>query len=194
MAESLDQKLALADVYAAALFDIAREHNAIASTREELQGLVSVEKSDPAFGAFMSSPAQDTELRERGLEKILRGKVSDHVLNALLVMNRNGRSGLTEALLNAYDQRARAHAGEVEVVVTSAVTLDDAERSRVSDTAATLSGRKPVIEWRVDESLLGGLILQIGDVRYDNSARSQIEACRDRLMGRSERPLEVVEK
>lgn len=193
MAESLDQKLALADVYAAALFEIAREQNAIASTREELQALVTLERSDPMFGAFMTSPAQDADRRELGLEKMLRGKVSDHVLNVLLVMNRNGRYGLTEALLQAFDQRARDHAGEVEVVVTSAVTLDDQQRKQVEETASALSGRKPVTEWRVDESLLGGLVVQIGDLRYDNSARSQIEACRERLLDRSERPLEAVE-
>lgn len=74
MAESLDQKLALADVYAAALFEIAREQNAIASTREELQALVTLERSDPMFGAFMTSPAQDADRRGSGSRKCCAAK------------------------------------------------------------------------------------------------------------------------
>lgn len=191
MAESLDKQLEVADVYARALFSLAQERGRIEEIRSELDELIKLEELTPAFGQFMHSAALDDDVREAGLEKMLRGKLSDEVLNTLLVMNRHGRNGLVAALVQRFAEHQTAAAGLINGRVVTAVELPEAERGEVERVAAALSGRQPVLKFDVNPEILGGLILQIGDLRYDNSVRSQLEAARAKLLERSERGLQV---
>ncbi len=191
MAEALDKQIAIADVYAEALFALAQESQQIADVRHELDELRELEASSPDFAAFMSSSALDDDHREAGLERMFRGRLSDVVLNTLLVMNANGRNALLRGLHRAFVLRQEQAAGQVEAVATTAVELSDEEKKQVADTAAAVSGRKPLVEFKVDPAVLGGLILQIGDVRYDTSLRSRLAAARAGLLERGERGLAV---
>jgi F-type H+-transporting ATPase subunit delta len=122
---------------------------------------------------------------------MFRGRLSDLLLNTLLVMNDHGRVGMLSGLLRTFSVRQLQAAGQIEVVATSATELDDAARRQVASTAAEVSGKQPIIDWIVDPSLIGGLVLQIGDWRYDNSVRRQLRAAQRKLLQRSERGLEV---
>lgn len=193
MADSFDKQLDVADVYAEALFGLAREEGRIDEVRAELDELaIAVEKlEDPLVREFFMSPALDNAVRDALLEKTLRGKLSDLTLNTLLVMNANGRHGLLPALHRCYVLRQEEAAGQVEATATTAFELDAAQKHTVVETAARLSGKTPLVEFRVDPDLLGGLVLQIGDLRYDNSIRSQLREARRRMLERSERGLQV---
>jgi F-type H+-transporting ATPase subunit delta len=191
MADTFDKQIEIADVYADALFSLAQEKGTINAVRAELEELAKVVELDPSFRAFMTSAALDDDHRAAALERIFRGKLSDEVLNTMLVMNRHGRNGLLEALIHGFVYRLNRAAGQVEVSVVSAVELDDASKTDVTRTAAELSGNKPVMSYKVDPDIIGGLIVQIGDVRYDNSVRSQLFQVRRRLLERSERGLPV---
>lgn len=192
MSEALDKQIEVADVYADALFSLAEEQAQTATVRAELEELVKVLETDAPFGAFMSSAALSSDHRAAGLERMLRGKLSDITLDTLQVMNGHGRSELLKALLVAFRRRQRDAAGQVDVGVTSAVELDGAQKQEIEKTAADLTGKKPLLKFDVDESLIGGLIVQIGDVRYDNSVRRKLRVLRDRLLDRSARGLPVL--
>ena len=191
MPDSIDQLQAVADVYAAALFSVATESGTVASVCEELEEIVRLQNTDKDFATFMAAGSIDCDRRAASLEKLLRGRLSDAVLNTLLIMNRNGRSALVEYVLRRFVIRQQTAAGEVEVRATSAVELDEQQRNKVTERAAGLSGRTPIMEWAVDPKIIGGLVLQIGDLRYDNSVRQQLAAVRSSLFERSQRGLNI---
>jgi len=191
MPETLDRQLEVAVPYAAALFELARDNRRTETCRAELEELARLHASDPDFAALLASPAIDADRRAASLERIFRGRISDEVLNTLLVMNRHGRAHLLPALARAFviqDEQAR---NQVETCVISAVELDDEQRRSVQYTAQTISGKMPVVEYRVDPDLIGGLVMQVGDMRYDNSLRRQLHAMRAALHARAESGLEV---
>ncbi len=191
MADKLDPQQAVASVYADSLFELARAAGQVDDVRSELEELVRLVELQPSFGDFLASSAIQAERRADGLEKMFRGKLSDLVLNTLLVMNRNGRTGAVAGLLRSFVLAQEEAAGEVEVTATSAVELDEAQRERVASMAAELSGRKPVVEYTVDPAILGGLVLQIGDLRFDHSVRRQLEQAQLQLAERGRRGLAV---
>ena len=191
MPDSIDQLQAVADVYAAALFAVATESDVVRSVRDELEEFVRLQTTDADFAEFMAVGSIDSERRAASLETLFRGRLSDAVLNMLLVMNRNGRSGLVEHVLRRFVVRQENAAGEVKVTATSAVELDEPQRNEVTERAAGLSGRTPIMEWVVDAELIGGLVLQIGDLRFDNSVRRQLAAVRSSLFERSQRGLGI---
>ncbi|MBL8879662.1 MAG: ATP synthase F1 subunit delta [Phycisphaerales bacterium] len=191
MAVSLDSLMEFAGVYATALFDLARERGNIDTVRGELDELVKLADQTPEFDAFLNSDALDDDHRAAGLERMFRGKLSDEVLNTLQVLNRNGRNGLLRALARCFALQQQEAAGQVEVFATTAVELSDDEKSSVTKVAADKTGKWPIMHFRVNPDILGGLILQVGDIRYDNSVRSQLNEARERLAIRSEVGLPV---
>lgn len=191
MPDSLNQQQNVAAVYAGALYDLARQSGQEQQVQLELDELARLFRMDAGFRQFLSSRSLHSEQRRNGLERMLRGRLSDFTLNTLLVMNEKDRGDLVEALCEAYATCMRDALGEIEGTVHSAVPLDQAQRQEVERTAAELSGRKPVLRFEVDAGIIGGLILQIGDIRYDYSLRHQLQVAHERLTLRAERGLRV---
>jgi len=191
MAEAFEQALELADVYAAALFALAQEANRVAEVRGELEELVRLEQTEPALATFLRSAAIQVDQRQASLERMFRGRLSDIVLDTLHVMNRHGRAGLLAPLLRCYVLREEHARGQVEVVARSAVELDAAHRAALERWVAEVSLRKPLMEYVVDPELIGGLVVQVGDYRFDHSVRRHLRVARARLLERSDRGLGI---
>jgi F-type H+-transporting ATPase subunit delta len=181
----------IAKVYADALFDLAQQADAVDEVCAQLQELVNLQEQDPQLAAFLNSLMVDHEQRERSLEHMFRGRLNDSLLSTLQVMNQHGRAGLLPQLLRAFVLRIEDARGEIEVTAISAVNLTDVEQAYVKTLAANLSGKQPLIEYRVDPDIVGGLVLEMGGYRYDDSIRHQLAAARDKLLARSSRGLGI---
>jgi len=100
------------------------------------------------------------------------------VKNLLEVMSENGRLGMLDGVVSAFEKIMRAHKGEVDVVVTSAQPLDARVLSRLEQSIAKSSllsrGQKVKMENKVNDNILGGLIVEIGDRTIDLSVQSRV--------------------
>lgn len=184
---------AVADVYAGALFALARDANAIDEVQAELAALTDLMASDAEIDGFFRAESLDPEARRASLEKLFRGKLRDEVLNTLQVLNDHSRLMLLPLLRRAFELRVEDARGQIEVQVQTAVTLDAQQRQQVEEVAAALSGRKPLVTYAVEPELVGGLILQIGDQRYDNSLRRHLAVAQAQLRERGTRGLGIGE-
>lgn len=185
MAESMDERLELADVYASALYALAAEKQVVDDIRAELEALQKMATDEPGLATFLESNAVDDDDRRASLERMFRGRLSDILLNALQVMNEHGRAGLLNELVRAFVLRQQRAANQLEVVATSAVELSAEQQDAVRQMAAELSGKEPLMTFAVDEKVVGGLVLQIGDYRFDNSVRRQLVQARTHLQRRA---------
>lgn len=191
MPESFEKLLAVAEVYAKALYELAAQAGRVEPIRAELALLAGLCQREPEFAAFMASGAVDDDRRAESLERMFRGRLCDEVVNTLQVMNRHGRAGLLRELHRCFVLLLERAAGQIEVTAVSAVELTPEQRQAVTRAAAEISGRKPVMEFRVEPGIIGGLILEIGDERYDASVRRRLASIRARLRERAERGLEA---
>ncbi len=185
----IDEQLAVAGVYAEALFALAAERDEVDLVRDELEELSALVERERAFAEFMRSAAIDPEDRAASLRRMFAEKVNQAVLHTLLVMNKHGRTGLLWALARSFNLRRQAALNQVETVVTSAVELSAEQRDEVTALAREKSGKEPLVRFEVDESLLGGLVVQVGDWRYDASLRRKLGLVREQLLERSDRGL-----
>jgi F-type H+-transporting ATPase subunit delta len=177
---------ALADRYAKAILDLAERDQQSESVLEALQALVAQIEKDPAVDVALRSASIDPDTRERAIEKSCRGRMPDVLVNALQVMNRKGRMALLPVVAERYRLALEALRNEVDVHVTSAVPLTDALREQLRQAAAKYTdGRTPRLVERVDKALLGGVILQLEDRKYDGSLRWQLERLARRLHERA---------
>lgn len=190
MAKIDDKAMALARVYSDAILALAEQSGQAESLRDELDDLAKLVERDSAFAEFLSSPMIATEARMRTIDKLFRGKLSDLLVNSLQVMNRKDRMGLLPALALSYRAALDAAKNVAEVRVSTAVPLTDALRGELQEVTAKISGKKTTLVESVDPSLIGGMIVHIGDRKYDTSVRARLRSVSRKLMERASREIQ----
>jgi F-type H+-transporting ATPase subunit delta len=176
MAGLNDKYLAVARVYSQAILDLAEQQGISDQVGEDLAELARYVGENQEFADFLASPLIDAGERQVAIEKILRGKVSDLLVNALQVVNRKERMLLVPAIAETYRQELRDLRGRVDVLVRTPVALPAALREKLRAAVTHFTGRQPDLIEKVDPALLGGMVVQIGDDKIDASVASQLKA------------------
>ena len=186
MAKADDKQMSVAHVYARAIHDLAKARGDADHVAEEIEELAGYLERDEDFASFLASPLIEPKDRAKTLEKLLRGKASDLLVDSLQVINRKERLGLLAAIAEAYHLQHQEHLGRVDVHVRSAVALGDQLRQRLITVLGKHSGKEPVLIEEVDESLIGGMVLRVDDEKIDGSVVHEIDRLRKALRERSE--------
>ncbi len=182
----------VAKVYAEALYAAAKKNNTLEEVRDELQSLLdSVSSSESAVRRFFSGGIGGRDRREETLKKVLAGQVNDVVLNFVLVLNHHDRLELLQPVVTVYSTFLEERSGKVRVQVRTATSLPDDQRERLLNQLRELTKREPILEEKVDPDLLGGLVVQVGDWRYDASVRHQLETIRNQLIESSSHEIQA---
>ena len=189
MAKFSDKVMAVAAVYAEALLSLADRRGEADGLRDELDELARLADRNRDFAAFLASPLVDAGDRSKSLETMFRGNASDLLVDALQVIAKKGRIALVPAIAEAYRAAHDKRRGRVEVQVTSAVALDDGQRSRIRSAVAAKLGQEARLQETVDPALLGGLVVQIGDRKADSSIATRLEGLSRALIARGTREI-----
>jgi F-type H+-transporting ATPase subunit delta len=169
--------------YAKALIELADEqklqHEAIG---QELAALRDMVAKDETFRLYLADPSIATESRWALLKRALSGRVSPLVLHLLGVLNEKGRLALLREVSLAYEALLDEKLGkvQVEVIVAHQVTNEQIEEAKRRVSAALK--RDAVVHPRVDESIIGGLIVRVGDKLIDASVKSQLQLMKEKLL------------
>ncbi len=191
MANVGDREFALAKVYAAAIFKVGQSSEQADLLAEEVRAFADLVKRDHDFQTFLDSPAVDTEARKRTIEKLFRGKFSDVLVDALQVLNRNERLGIIGGIAAATHQLHEESQGRVELHVHSAAPLSDPIRARLRERIGQATGKQVDLLERVDSTLIGGVVVQLGDRKFDGSVRRKLRKIADVLLERSSKELHM---
>ncbi|RMD60528.1 MAG: ATP synthase F1 subunit delta, partial [Planctomycetota bacterium] len=174
---------ALARTYAQALFDAAQEttgREGVESVAGELDELLELARQNKALGEFLRSRIIPAAKRADSLRRIFQDAISELTLRFLLILNEKDRLAHLESIAQAYDQIVQERFGRVEVDVVTASLVDRAQLDAVAARLREALGKEPVLHHYVDESMLGGLKLQIGDQLIDASVATQLRRIRER--------------
>jgi F-type H+-transporting ATPase subunit delta len=184
-----DKAFALAKVYAAAMLELGQEADRVGPLAEELHSLAELIGGDADFRAFLASPTVDVATRARTIEKLFRGKYSDVFVDAVQILNRNDRLGLIGQVAHAYHLLHEELGGRVEVEVRTATALSDVLREKLRLKLTQATGKQVDLLEQVDASLIGGLVVQLGDRKFDNSVRRKLAVVGQALLERASREL-----
>ena len=103
------------------------------------------------------------------------------MLNLARILVHRGRTALAAQIAEAFQELADAARGIAHAEVTTAVPLSEGEAKAVAEKLAEITGKQVVVQTRVDEGIIGGLVARIGDRLIDGSTRSRLAALRCRL-------------
>jgi F-type H+-transporting ATPase subunit delta len=169
--------------YAEALVDAAAKSGREDEILDELESIAATTfDAKPEFAAIFESPTISPAVKDRVLAETFDGRVESMNLDFLRVLNRHARIDLLPLVVRSARAIVDKRRNRIHVKVKSAVPLDDDARSALVARLGELSRGTPVLHEEVDPALIAGLVVQIGDVVYDSSARNRLEQIRDHLI------------
>ncbi|GAB6030977.1 ATP synthase subunit O, mitochondrial [Chamberlinius hualienensis] len=164
--------------YATALYSAAVKQKKLETVEKDLKEFKNLLKTDSKLAEFMDNPVLKRQLKRDAIIDVLNKKKScDLTVNALTLMADNGRFDKLDGLCNAFSKIMSAYRGEVVCEIISAKPLDDATLKEVTSSLQGFLEKGQVIQLqtKVDPSIIGGLIVSIGDKYVDMSFSSRIK-------------------
>lgn len=168
--------------YAEALLQLADDDQRAQPVGQELNAVHEIISNNPNFGLFLTDPAITHERRGQMIDRVFQGNLSKLMQNFLGILNEKGRIGLLAEIVAAYHDLINRQLNRIEVTVTVAGKLGDEHLEQVRKRIGEALKKDVTIHERVDESILGGLMLNIQDRLIDASVKSQLQLMRQQLM------------
>ena len=166
----------LGSVYAKALLGAAEQVGQAEQAVAELEALISdVLSKLPQLDEALKSPRLTHEERLPILDKAFGGKLSPTTLTFLKVVSRHGRLDCLRAIARAARKQLNSASGRVEVLVETAYLLSNPVRERIVARLTQMLGRQVILSTNVNEDLLGGLVVRVGDTVYDASLAARLK-------------------
>lgn len=170
--------------YASALADVIIERNEESAVREELTAWERMILSNPPLLEAFTNPTVPYEQKAKVLnELITRTEVRQTTANFLRILLKNQRlseiAQVNAKLAQVLDERA----GVVSAQVTSARPVADSIKTTLEEKLQLITGKRIRLSFQTDETLLGGIVTQIGSTIYDGSVRTQLQRLGKELAG-----------
>ncbi|CAN5693553.1 F0F1 ATP synthase subunit delta [soil metagenome] len=166
--------------YAEAAFQLAERDDDVDAWRKGLAYAAAALSSDEV-DRVLSNPALPLTERIGVVERIIGDQLSERPLNLVRLLLRRRRLELLPGVAREFARLHDRRLGITEAVVTSAAPLDDQEVAALRDRLAGMTGDRMELSFQVDTSILGGVVVRLGDKLIDGSVRGRLERLRDTL-------------
>jgi F-type H+-transporting ATPase subunit delta len=173
-------------VYAEALLSAASKQNKAEAILDQLDSLVKdLFAANPNFERFLASGAIRRHSKREVIESTLAGKADPLFVNFLLVLNDNDRLNAIRPIWAAYRDLYDAKQRRIRVKVRAAAPLTQSQEERLKKELHDEYKLDPILDIHTDPDLLGGMIVQVGDMVFDGTVRTRLDRLRNQLMVRS---------
>ncbi len=171
----------LASKYATAIFEIAREEKNLDGYGKDLAKVRDDIFSIPEAVKFFQNPLVPNQAKKDLLTRAVGKEVSATAMNFLMLLVDKKRIGVFNEIFDIFTSLKNKEQGVLIADVTSAFPLSKKQQDALIKKLTTLTGRKIQVRTHKDTSILGGLILKIGDKRIDGSAAGRLRALQNSL-------------
>lgn len=175
---------ALQRTYAQALLELTEPAGHLDEVADEVGQLRAMLNGDDGADLknVLTSPAISAEARQAAMDRIFQGRINPTLLQFLQVVNHKGRATEMPGIFGAFGELMDKRAGVVEAQVTVASALDDAALANLRERLGAKLGKRIELTQRVDESIIGGMVLRIGDELIDGSVASRLYSLKSKLI------------
>lgn len=166
--------------YAQAAFAIARDGDAIAQWRADLDDVAAVLADSDAAGWF-AAPRVPVAERQAGAARAL--EVGPLALNLARLLIAKGRTMEAREVADAFNRLADEHEGLAQAEITTAVPLQDDQVAAMEQRLGEALGKQITATASVDSDIIGGVVVRIEDQLIDGSVRTRLRRLRQDLSG-----------
>lgn len=159
--------------YAKAVFEIAKEAGQYDEWSNRLEYLAAV-VDHPDMASRLDAPNITQEDRAKMVETVASDVLDDNGKNFIHLLSENNRLGLMSDISGIFETLRAEAEGEIEASVTTAFELTDEQRDKIATALSKRLDRKVRIVSTVDEDLIGGAVIQAGDLVIDGSLKGRM--------------------
>jgi F-type H+-transporting ATPase subunit delta len=170
----------IAEVYARALFEAAKEHDVLDRVRDELGEFAEALEDNRSLQVFLFSPYFSSDEKREGVRKIV-SDADERTLNFLELLAERHRMPAIFRIKRELDSLWADENQLLPVTVTSAVELDEGLVEDIGKRIQEQTGRKVELSSKVDPDVLGGLMVRVGNVVLDSTVRNRLERLRKQV-------------
>lgn len=161
--------------YGEALFEIAMEADKADALLAEVKQVGSILKENPEFDKLMMHPGVPKADKLTAMENVFKGRVSDELTGLMGIVIQKERYGELQEIFAYFISRVKEAKGIGVAYITSAVPLTkEQQAATVAKLLETTKYRNIETNFKVDESLIGGMVIRINDRVVDSSVRSKL--------------------
>lgn len=157
------------NVYAKAVLELAKEENRVEAIYEELKELREVLLNNADFSALIASPMLSSLEKKAVLKKVFEAELSKEVMNFLLILVEKNRIGLLVKIIEEFETLYYSYANITKAKVYTTLPLEEDMLEALREALKKLSSSEVVIETKIDEDLLGGIKVVMGDKIIDST-------------------------
>jgi F-type H+-transporting ATPase subunit delta len=166
-----------ARVYAEALFEVGRDKGKLDTLQQQLGQFADEVDRNRELQVFFFSPYLSTAEKQEGIERAISG-AEPELVNFLELLVDKHRMTEVFRIRRELDELWKHENRRIDVTVTSAVELDSAVVEKIGQEVERQTGEKVDLSSQVDSEILGGIVLQVGNMVLDASIRSRLEKLR----------------
>ncbi|CUU01419.1 F-type H+-transporting ATPase subunit delta [Candidatus Thermokryptus mobilis] len=176
--------LRIAKRYAKALFEIAEEMKKLEKITNDVVFIDSLIRSSRELQLFLKSPIIKEDKKREVLKEIFSDSRVDPVtLKFIMLLVEKKREDILHDIVKVYRQIYDEKMGIVSAEVITAVEVGERLKKKIEQKILELTGAKKVkASYRVDPSIIGGIVIRVGDTVYDASIRRRIQLLREQLI------------
>ena len=169
----------MAGRYATALFELARETNAIDAVRADLERFDALVAENPDLNRLVRSPVFSAAEQLQALSAVLdRAGIGGLAAKFLKLVTMNRRLFAARDMVRGYRELVALHKGEATAEVTVAERLKDDHVAALKRALKAVSGKDVDLAIKIDPAIIGGLVVKLGSRMVDTSLRTKLNAIR----------------
>lgn len=170
--------------YAEALLELATRAEDLRGWGEMIDQVADAMESDRRLYVFLESPRVSAQRKNEVVQKALGAQLPTNFVRFLRSVISNRRQMLIPVIAQQYHDLVDRVEGRVHASVTVAREADEADRQHVTTHLSRTLGKEVVPHFHVNASILGGVIVRVGDTVLDGSVRRRLAMLRSKMMGR----------
>lgn len=168
----------IASRYAKSLLDLAVEKGKLEQVNKDMQLLSDLSAQNRDLVLMLKSPIISHNKKLAVLNKVFTGKVDDMTLAFFQILTKKQREAYLIMVAEEFHHQYNTHKGIEEATITTTFALDQKLRGEFSKVVEKITNKKVELTEIVDESIIGGFVLKIGDRQIDDSVSSKLKALR----------------
>jgi F-type H+-transporting ATPase subunit delta len=168
--------------YAVALLEVAVEGNFLESVTEDLRKIQEVLAGSHELVTALRSPLINVDLKSKILEEIFRNEIGEKTMIFIKLLAHKKRANLLAGVISEFNALIDERNGVINADVKSAVKLSDEQAKELVNSLSDRTGKKIRARMLLDENLIGGVSVKIGDTIIDGSISHQLEMLKHSLL------------
>ena len=176
MTKNTEFSITSAERYSLALFELAEESNLLIEIEDQALSLLNLINQSDDFCNFVKDPTIDQEDLLKAINTIVENnKLNSLFKNFLNFLIKKRRFFFIERILKSFIETCSRKRGELKAELRSAKNLSNDEISKITELLTKNFNSKIRLNYKYDESLIGGLVIQVGSTMIDNSIKNKLQ-------------------